>query len=92
MIFEPTVCSAQNHAPILHQDERYVQMDQNEHPLEPRHVGVPSGVFKMISEPTVHLAQTMHLSFTDTNTVSKRTEMSFHMTHVAKVLYQVCPK
>jgi hypothetical protein len=32
---------------------------------------VPSGVSKMISEPTVRLAQTMHLSYTDPNTVSK---------------------
>jgi hypothetical protein len=39
-------------------------------------------LFKMISEPTVRLAQTVHLSYTDTNTVSKRTEMRFHLTHV----------
>jgi hypothetical protein len=57
-------------------------MDQNEHPLEPRHLGVPSGAFKMISEPTVRLMQTVHLSYTDTNTVSKWTEMRLHMTHV----------
>jgi hypothetical protein len=57
-------------------------MDQNEHPLEPRHLGVPSGAFKTISEPAVRLAQTVHLSYIDTNTISKRTEMRFHMTHV----------
>jgi hypothetical protein len=60
--------------------------------LEPRHVGVPSGAFKTISKPTVRLAQTVHLSYTDTNTVSKRTEMRFHMTHVTLVFYLVCPK
>jgi hypothetical protein len=49
-------------------------------------------VFKTISEPTVRLAQTVHLSYTDTNTVSKRTEMRFHMTHITEVFYQVCPK
>jgi hypothetical protein len=40
------------------------------------------GASKMIFERMVHLAQTMHLSFTDTNTVSKLTEMRFHSTHV----------
>jgi hypothetical protein len=43
--------------------------------LEPHHLGVPSGVLKMISEPMVHFAQTVHLSCTDTNTVSKQTKM-----------------
>ena len=43
-------------------------------PLEPRHLGVPSGASKMISESMVHVAQTQHLSCTDTNTISKRTE------------------
>jgi hypothetical protein len=34
----------------------------------------------MISEPTVRLAQTVDLSFTDTNTISKWTEMRLYMT------------
>jgi hypothetical protein len=34
----------------------------------------------------------VHLSYVDANTVSKRTEMKFHMTHITKVFYQVCPK
>jgi hypothetical protein len=50
-----------HHAPILRQDWHYLQTDQNELPLEPRQLGVPSGVSKMISEPTVRSAQTMHL-------------------------------
>jgi hypothetical protein len=50
--------------------------------LEPRHVGVPSGVSEMISEPIVRLAQTLHLSCIDTNSISEWTEMRFHMTHV----------
>jgi hypothetical protein len=37
-------------------------MDQNELPVEPHHQGVPLGSSKTISEPTVRLAQTMHLS------------------------------
>jgi hypothetical protein len=57
-------------------------MGQNELPVEPRHQGVPSGASKTIYEPMVRLAQTMHLSCTDTNNVSKRTEMRFHMIHV----------
>jgi hypothetical protein len=43
---------------------------------------VPSGLFKTISEPMVCFEQTMHLSCTQTNNVSKRTEIRFHMTHV----------
>jgi hypothetical protein len=55
---------------------------QIELPVVPRHQGVPSGASKMISEPMVRLAQTVHLSCTNTNTVSKWTEIRFHMTHV----------
>jgi hypothetical protein len=42
------------------------KMDQNKHPLEPRHLGVSSGASKIIFEPMVRLAQSMHLSCTDT--------------------------
>jgi hypothetical protein len=51
-------------------------------PLEPRHLGVPSGVSKIISEPMVHSAQTVLPSGTNTNTVSKQTKTRFHITHV----------
>jgi hypothetical protein len=57
-------------------------MDRNELALEPRHLGVPLDASKMIYEPIVLLAQTMHISFLDTNIVSKRTEKRFHMSHV----------
>jgi hypothetical protein len=57
-------------------------MDRNELPLEPRDQGVPSGASKMISESIVHLAQTMHLSCTDTNTGSQRTETRLYMTDI----------
>jgi hypothetical protein len=50
--------------------------------VEPHHLGVPSGVSKMIYEPKVYWAQTVHLSCTKTNTVSKWTKMRFHMTHI----------
>jgi hypothetical protein len=71
-----------NRAPILHQDWHYLQTDQNEVPLEPHHLGVPSGVSKMISEPMVCSAQTVHLSCTDANFVSNQTKTRFDMTHV----------
>jgi hypothetical protein len=67
-------------------------MDRNELPLEPRDLGVPSGASKMISEPMVFLVQTMHLSCTDTNNVSKQTETRFHMTHITYEFHWVCPK
>jgi hypothetical protein len=73
-----------NRAPILGKISTMskVQTEQNEPTLEPRHLGVPSGVSKSISEPMVRLTQTWHLSCTSTNTISKRTETRFHMTHV----------
>jgi hypothetical protein len=44
-------------------------MDQNDLPPDTRHLKVPSGVPKMISMPMVHLAQTMHLSSVEINTI-----------------------
>jgi hypothetical protein len=71
-----------NRAPILCQDYRYLQIDQYELLVEPRHLGVTSGVSKIISEAMAHSAQTMHPSYTDTNTVTKRRETRFQMTHI----------
>jgi hypothetical protein len=70
-----------NRAPFLRQDYHYLQMDSMKLPLQPRHLGVSSGASKMISEPIVHSAQTVHLYCSDINTVSKRTEIRFHQTH-----------
>ena len=58
-----------NRAPILHQDYTISKMDRNELPLEPRHLGVPSGACNMISEPVVCLVPTKHLPCTDTNSL-----------------------
>ena len=57
---------------------------QNELPLEPRHLVVPLSASKMISDPMVRLAQTMHLSCTGTNTVSKwkRREILYDPRHL----------
>jgi hypothetical protein len=60
-----------NQAPILCGDSHYLQMDQNELPLDPRHLGVPSGMPKMIYEPIACSAQTMHLFGVEINTFSK---------------------
>ena len=69
-------------ATILHQRQHCLQRDRNEISHDPCHLGVPSGASKMICEPMVRLTQTVHLSCTDTNTISKHTESRFHRTHV----------
>jgi hypothetical protein len=51
-------------------------------PIEPHGLVVPSGVSKMIFESMLRFVQTMHLSCTNTNTVSKQTQKRFRMTHV----------
>jgi hypothetical protein len=67
-------------------------MDQNEILHDPRQLGVPSGASKMIYELTVRSAQTVHLSWLETNTVSKRTETSFHLSLVTQEYHPVHPK
>ena len=66
-------------------------MDQNNLPLDPRHIGVSSGVSKMISEPMVRSAQTVHVPCVKINTMSKQTETSFHFTHITYEFQFVCP-
>jgi hypothetical protein len=46
----------------------------NTAPPDPRHLEVPSGASKTIYEPVVRLMQTVHLSYTDANTVLKQIE------------------
>ena len=43
-------------------------------PQDPRHLGLPSGASKMIFEPMVRSAQTMHLTYVMVSTISNRTE------------------
>jgi hypothetical protein len=50
------------------------------------------GCAKTISEPMVCFAQTVHLSCTNTNTVSKWTKTRFHMTNITKEVHRVQPK
>jgi hypothetical protein len=66
-----------NRAPILNRHQHYLQIDQNEIPHDPRHLGVPSGASKMISEAVVCLAQTVHLSYIKISTIFERTKLSF---------------
>jgi hypothetical protein len=72
-----------NCAPILHWNKHCLQTDRNKLSFEPHHVGLPSGVSKTISVHTVRLAETVHLSYTETNTVSKIIKTRFYMPHVS---------
>jgi hypothetical protein len=73
-----------NRTPFLCEDYHYLQIDSKKLPLEPHHLGVSSGASKTISELMVRSAQTIHLYCIDTNTVSKRTETRFHLTHSSR--------
>jgi hypothetical protein len=46
----------------------------------------------MISRTLVHSTQTVHLSCTEINTISKQTKTSFHLTHVTLKYHRVRPK
>jgi hypothetical protein len=70
--FQAYITFDTNRTPILHQELHYLQTDWTELPLDHRHQGVPSSASKTISIPMVCSVQTMHLSHTDTNTISKR--------------------
>jgi hypothetical protein len=48
------------------------KMDRNNIPLDPHHIGIPSGVPKAIFKPIVHSVQTVHQSCMQINTISKR--------------------
>jgi hypothetical protein len=73
-----------NRAPNLCLDLHHLQMDRNKLPLDPCHLGVSSGVPKMISMPVVLLMQTMCLSCVKINTISKQTKIRFPLTHVTR--------
>jgi hypothetical protein len=67
-------------------------MGRNELPLDPHHVGVPSGVSKMIFKPRVRWTQTVHLSCVEINTITKLTKRSFHLTDVNEDTTVGCPQ
>jgi hypothetical protein len=60
-----------NHAPNLHWHYHCLKMDWNEIPHDQCHLGDPSGVSKMISEPLECLPQTVHLSCVRISTIPK---------------------
>ena len=71
------------HQPCTHLVSRLASSPnaRNELRLDPLHLGVPSGASKTISDPMVHLVQTVHLSCTDTNTISKERSEIPHDPH-----------
>jgi hypothetical protein len=71
-----------NRAPFLLWHKHCLQTDRNKTTHDPHHQVVPLGAYKMIFEPLVHSAQTMHLSCIKITTVSKWTEPSFHLCHI----------
>jgi hypothetical protein len=81
-----------NHAPILHQHQYYLQMDQNKIPHDPRHLRVPSGASKTTSEAMIHLSQTTHLSCIKISYIFERTRSSFHLSLVTKEYHRVRPR
>ena len=46
----------------------------------------------MIFMPEVHSVQTVHLSCAKTNTISKQTKTSFHLTYITLEYHSVVPK
>jgi hypothetical protein len=81
-----------NCAPILHRHQHYLQTDRSEIPQDPRHLEVPSGASKMISEPVVRSAQTVHLSCVKISTISKWTKTRIHLSLVTNEYHRVRPK
>jgi hypothetical protein len=67
-------------------------MERNELPLKPHKIRVPSYASKIIFEPMARLAQAMHLSSSETNTVTECTETRFHMSHVTEEFRRVSTK
>ena len=79
MISEPVVCSAQTVHLTYVMVSTIPKRTENELPLEPRHLRVPSGASEVISEPMVRSAQTVHLSCVKIITISQKTETSLHL-------------
>jgi hypothetical protein len=72
-----------NRAPILHW-QHCLQIERNEIPHDPLHLGVQSGASKITSEPMVCSAQTMHLSCVRIGTICKtdRIELPLEPCHL----------
>jgi hypothetical protein len=71
-----------NRAPILHWHYHHLQMDWNKILHDQCHIGDTSSVSKIISDPMLHSAQTVHLSCVKVSTISKQTKTSIHLSLV----------
>ena len=81
-------------APTVHlsyTNTNCLQTDRNEIPHDPYHLGVPSNASKTIYETMVCSAQTNNLSCIKVSTISKWTEMSFHLSLFTHENHQVRP-
>jgi hypothetical protein len=78
MFSETVVCSAQTMHISCTDTNTVSKRTQNMVPHNPRHLGVLSGVFKMIFEPVVRSVQTVHLSCVKLSTMFKWTKTSIH--------------
>ena len=67
-------------------------MDRSEIPYDTRHQGVPLGASKLISKHMVCSVQTMHLPCIRISTISKLTELSFHLSLFTQEYELVRPK
>jgi hypothetical protein len=68
-------------ASVLHLHKHCLETDRNKIPDDPHHVGVPSGLSKIISETMIWSTQTVHQSSIKIVSISKRNEIRFYMTH-----------
>jgi hypothetical protein len=82
MIFDPMVHLVQTMHLACTDTNIFPKRIENEIPLKPCHLGVPSGASKMISKSMVHSVQIVHLSCVKISTISKWTEMSIHLSLV----------
>jgi hypothetical protein len=88
MISEPMVCLAQTVHLSCTKTNTVSQTDRNELSFEPHHPGVPSGASKTIFWAYGTFGANC-VSCTETNTISKRTERRFYITHVTYEFHQV---
>jgi hypothetical protein len=69
-------------SPILHRHKHCLQTERREIPYDPRHLDVPMGASKMISEPMLCLTQIVHLYCIKNSTMSKWIELSLEPRHL----------
>jgi hypothetical protein len=70
-----------NGAPIFHKHKHCLQMERSEIPHDPRHLGDPSCVSKMIFEHMACSTQTVHLSCFKISIISKWTKLPLEPRH-----------